>query len=128
MFNSLNLPKFYTEIGHDFVCGMPESDGMGKCANLPPYGHRDAASGRSLVTCNATIEDYLRRADWPPTIADVGNGTFWSASSQCVDWNRYYSKCADRADNPFHGAVSFDDIGHAWIVIFQVNTLHVKSF
>ena len=55
----------------------------------------------------------------------------------CVNWNQYYTKCTtgdtcgqQRFDNmcpgptnPFHGAISFDNIGLAWVAIFLVISL-----
>ena len=43
--------------------------------------------------------------------------------SGCVDWNRYYTSCTIGPTNPFHGAVSFDNIGLAWVAIFLVISL-----
>lgn len=39
----------------------------------------------------------------------------------CVDWNQYYTRCGAADENPFHNSVSFDNIGYAWIAIFQVD-------
>ena len=38
----------------------------------------------------------------------------------CVDWNMFYTSCSTGPHNPFHGAVSFDNIGLAWVAIFLV--------
>lgn len=38
----------------------------------------------------------------------------------CINWNRYYVDCNASAKNPFMGATSFDNIGLAWVAIFQV--------
>ena len=45
----------------------------------------------------------------------------------CVDWNQYYTACTIGPTNPFHGAVSFDNIGLAWVAIFLVISLEVGS-
>ena len=115
------------EVGHDYVCGLPESDGMSRCSNLPPFGYyRRDISDKSFVACNQTLGDYSAAAASPDTRWKVdSNGT---TRPPCVDWNRYYSNCRADADNPFHGAVSFDDIGHAWIAIFQVLYNHCISY
>ena len=39
----------------------------------------------------------------------------------CVNWNMFYTNCSTGPHNPFHGAVSFDNIGLAWVAIFLVN-------
>ena len=41
----------------------------------------------------------------------------------CVNWNQYYTKCTTGPTNPFHGAISFDNIGLAWVAIFLVISL-----
>ena len=33
---------------------------------------------------------------------------------------QYYTKCTTGPTNPFHGAISFDNIGLAWVAIFLV--------
>jgi hypothetical protein len=114
----LTLPPYYAESGHDYVCGMPESDGMSRCSSLPPFGYHRGGSDRTFIACNLSLDDYRTTAPWMASRwTDIDNETSWLP---CVDWNRYYSRCSAEADNPFHGAVSFDDIGHAWVAIFQV--------
>uniref|UniRef100_A0A8C1LVF1 Calcium voltage-gated channel subunit alpha1 Ia n=1 Tax=Cyprinus carpio TaxID=7962 RepID=A0A8C1LVF1_CYPCA len=46
-----------------------------------------------------------------------------SAMGLCVNWNQYYTRCHTGHTNPHKGAINFDNIGYAWIVIFQVITL-----
>ena len=41
--------------------------------------------------------------------------------SECVDWNQYYTECKPGEMNPFDGAISFDNIGLAWVAIFLVS-------
>lgn len=43
-----------------------------------------------------------------------------SFSNSCVNWNLYYTQCLPTGPNPFKGAISFDNIGLAWVAIFQV--------
>ena len=74
---------------------------MTKCSNLPPF-IQDA------LQCNLSASP---ASDNAPT-----NGT-------CVDWNVYYTNCSASDHNPFHGAISFDNIGLAWVAIFQVHTV-----
>ena len=40
--------------------------------------------------------------------------------SDCINWNQYYSDCTPGEYNPFNGAISFDNIGLAWVAIFLV--------
>lgn len=41
----------------------------------------------------------------------------------CVNWYQYYNECRAGELNPHKGAINFDNIGYAWIAIFQVNVL-----
>ena len=41
-------------------------------------------------------------------------------NGSCINWNQYYSVCKAGDKNPFQGAISFDNIGLAWVAIFQV--------
>lgn len=42
----------------------------------------------------------------------------------CIDWNHFYNVCRPGELNPHKGAVNFDNIGYAWIAIFQVRSSH----
>lgn len=41
-------------------------------------------------------------------------------NTTCINWNQYYTNCSAGQVNPFKGAINFDNIGYAWIAIFQV--------
>ena len=71
---------------------------MHKCDDLPPFEENH-------VECAASIESGLK------------NGT------DCINWNMYYSDCRPGERNPFHGAISFDNIGLAWVAIFLVRMI-----
>lgn len=43
-----------------------------------------------------------------------------TGNTTCVNWNKYYTNCSAGEANPFKGAINFDNIGYAWIAIFQV--------
>ena len=47
--------------------------------------------------------------------------------SECINWNLYYSDCTPGEHNPFSGAISFDNIGLAWVAIFLVNPYLLKK-
>jgi voltage-dependent calcium channel T type alpha-1G len=83
-----------------FICADAQSAGMTTCAEIPPYIN-------NTRICNGTI-DLLRLPDYGMN------------ESICVNWNAYYTKCRASYKNPFKGAISFDNIGFAWIAIFQV--------
>lgn len=44
-----------------------------------------------------------------------------TTNTSCVNWNQYYTNCSAGEHNPFKGAINFDNIGYAWIAIFQVS-------
>ena len=68
----------------------------------------------------------LRRRD---TSKDVSTGirwlSIWSLDSRykACYFHQYYTKCTTGPTNPFHGAISFDNIGLAWVAIFLVISL-----
>uniref|UniRef100_A0A672RPF3 Calcium channel, voltage-dependent, T type, alpha 1H subunit a n=1 Tax=Sinocyclocheilus grahami TaxID=75366 RepID=A0A672RPF3_SINGR len=100
-------PYYMNEEGEDnpFICSTNKENGMLRCSQVPPL--------KEGVECtlNAT----------PPGHAYSGlDGT---SNSSCVNWNQYYSECKPGELNPHKGAVNFDNIGYAWIAIFQVITL-----
>ena len=43
-----------------------------------------------------------------------------SDSNSCINWNQYYTECEPLHENPYSGAISFDNIGLAWVAIFLV--------
>ncbi|XP_023326004.1 voltage-dependent T-type calcium channel subunit alpha-1G [Eurytemora carolleeae] len=102
--------QYYKEIPHlhfqveemdllpDYICAVPNSYGMHKCSQLPPF----KMNGEEC-TEGATALKYNKSA--------------------CVNWNQYFTKCTTGPSNPFHGAISFDNIGLAWVAIFLVISL-----
>ena len=71
---------------------------MHKCTNLPHF----IENGRD---CTALLEDNI-------------------TGTECIDWNHYYTDCQPGESNPFDGAISFDNIGLAWVAIFLVSRKH----
>jgi len=49
-----------------------------------------------------------------------GGGVGSAGMGLCVNWNQYYTRCHTGSSNPHKGAINFDNIVYAWIVIFQV--------
>jgi hypothetical protein len=94
------LPPYYYESDEvDYICSKDSDDGMQHCRNLRPaiYG---------LQTCNSSALPFSNNT---PT------------NYSCVNWNQYYTDCHAGDKNPFQGAISFDNIGLAWVAIFQVS-------
>ena len=46
--------------------------------------------------------------------------------TDCINWNQYYTECTPGEYNPFSGAISFDNIGLAWVAIFLVSNISGK--
>ena len=105
-----NLGIFYQEqdeAAKDYICSVSDNSGMHKCEDLPPF-----ESGG--FECNNTIEGFAR------------------GISGCINWHRYFTDCKQGENNPFSGAISFDNIGLAWVAIFLVCNhanflLHLKK-
>ena len=94
----------------DYICGHPQDNGMSKCHiasepenHLPHFKYENG-----LMRCDADAQAFSANE---PT------------NASCVNWNQYYTNCAALAQNPFLGSISFDNIGLAWVVIFQVRAL-----
>ena len=51
-----------------------------------------------------------------------------SINGSCINWNQYYTDCRAGEKNPFQGAISFDNIGLAWVAIFLVSTHNFNFF
>ncbi|XP_071106235.1 voltage-dependent T-type calcium channel subunit alpha-1G-like isoform X3 [Haliotis cracherodii] len=96
-----NLPWFYQPKKGDYICSQEGMSGMRTCGNIPPFEFEG-------FKCNGSAKEYSNNT---PT------------SESCVNWNQYYSTCQPGDRNPFRGAISFDNIGLAWVAIFQVISL-----
>ena len=81
---------------NEFICSTEDANGMHKCKNLPHFVEGN-------MECHSSIETGLYN------------------ESECVDWNQYYTECKPGEMNPFDGAISFDNIGLAWVAIFLVS-------
>ena len=91
-------PYYEPATRKEYICGTQDSDGMMKCENFPNYMENG-------IYCNESASLY-------------SNNT--ATNHSCVNWNQYYNSCEAKAHNPFFGAISFDNIGLAWVAIFQV--------
>ena len=81
----------------DFVCSLPSYAGTKRCSDMP-----------SRSSC------------WP---SGPISGNFCQAEHHRLansSFNNSYFKCSQDGPNPFFQTVSFDNIGFAWMVIFQV--------
>ncbi|XP_051558225.1 voltage-dependent T-type calcium channel subunit alpha-1H [Myxocyprinus asiaticus] len=102
-----SLSEYYKSEESDdipFICSTARENGMLHCSNIP----KRRVGG---VYCELTVDnntDHVFKA--PP-------------HHGCVNWNMYYNNCKASEHNPHNGAINFDNIGYAWIAIFQVITL-----
>ena len=78
---------------------------MTTCADIPMNFNKSKY-------CNSTIELLFGKLKKNLVNSDEMN---------C--FNSFYTKCRRGNENPFNGAISFDNIGYAWISIFQIITL-----
>ncbi|XP_062840903.1 voltage-dependent T-type calcium channel subunit alpha-1I [Trichomycterus rosablanca] len=92
-----------------FICSLPQDNGIMSCSDVPQL--REGGT-----ECCLDKEDAFQV---------LGTETLANASGTglCVNWNQYYTRCHTGDSNPHQGAINFDNIGYAWIVIFQVITL-----
>ncbi|CAF0755454.1 unnamed protein product [Rotaria sordida] len=107
LFNDLPLRPFYIPSDHNsFVCSNPQSSGMTKCSEIPTLR-------KGNMTCE--LDFYTSYAEIIIDLKKTVNG--------CINWNQYYQFCNVSDKNPFSGSISFDNIGLAWVVIFQIISL-----
>ncbi|XP_060540015.1 voltage-dependent T-type calcium channel subunit alpha-1H isoform X1 [Pantherophis guttatus] len=103
------LHKYYRpEEGEEnpFICSSLRDNGMQKCSSIPNRKEYK-------VDCTLTMDAYNPQLD----SLDL------SSHNACINWNQYYNVCRTGDLNPHNGAINFDNIGYAWIAIFQVITL-----
>nr|XP_019586529.1 PREDICTED: voltage-dependent T-type calcium channel subunit alpha-1G isoform X17 [Rhinolophus sinicus] len=102
---SVELERYYQTENEDenpFICSQPRENGMRSCRSVPTL----RGEGGGGPPCGLDYEAYNS-----------------SSNTTCVNWNQYYTNCSPGEHNPFKGAINFDNIGYAWIAIFQVITL-----
>ncbi|CAB1453995.1 unnamed protein product [Pleuronectes platessa] len=115
----INVPRPYYMADEDderpFICSLPVDNGIMSCTDVP--ARREG--GR---TCCLDKDDALYRQSLGLSPEPLANGSV-SVAGLCVNWNQYYTRCHTGHSNPHKGAINFDNIAYAWIVIFQVITL-----
>ncbi|KAK2817265.1 hypothetical protein Q5P01_025456 [Channa striata] len=106
-YNISFLSGYYRPDGtddHPFICSTERENGMLRCSDVPRR-----RVGRT--SCFLAAEE--ARPDMGLRVDEVS----------CVNWYQYYNECRAGEINPHKGAINFDNIGYAWIAIFQVITL-----
>ncbi|XP_072856230.2 voltage-dependent T-type calcium channel subunit alpha-1I isoform X2 [Pogona vitticeps] len=107
---NITLPPYYQPEEDDempFICSLSGDNGIMGCHEIPPLKERGHE-------CCLDKDDYY----YYTSVRQEFN-----VSGMCVNWNQYYNECRTGNANPHKGAINFDNIGYAWIVIFQVITL-----
>lgn len=110
-------PPYYQPEEDDerpFICSLASDNGIMSCSDVP--ARREG--GR---TCCLDKEDALHRHALGLSPEPMANGSgAGDAMGLCINWNQYYTRCHTGSSNPHKGAINFDNIVYAWIVIFQV--------
>ncbi|XP_044036377.1 voltage-dependent T-type calcium channel subunit alpha-1I isoform X3 [Siniperca chuatsi] len=119
--SGMTLPAPYYQPAEDderpFICSLASDNGIMSCSDVP--ARREG--GR---TCCLDKEDALHRQALGLSPEPLANGSgAGEAIGLCINWNQYYTRCHTGHSNPHKGAINFDNIVYAWIVIFQVITL-----
>ncbi|XP_041813433.1 voltage-dependent T-type calcium channel subunit alpha-1I [Chelmon rostratus] len=119
--SGMTLPPPYYQPEEDderpFICSLASDNGIMSCSDVP--ARREG--GR---TCCLDKEDALHRQALGLSPEPLANGSgAGEAMGLCINWNQYYTRCHTGNSNPHKGAINFDNIVYAWIVIFQVITL-----
>ena len=82
---------------------------MTKCSEIPKLR-------KGNMTCELDFDSYS---------AQLANNPGRPVNG-CVNWNQYYTICNPSDKNPLSGSISFDNIGLAWVVIFQVKSFQFR--
>uniref|UniRef100_A0A3B3VFR4 Calcium voltage-gated channel subunit alpha1 Ia n=1 Tax=Poecilia latipinna TaxID=48699 RepID=A0A3B3VFR4_9TELE len=119
--SGMTLPAPYYRPEEDderpFICSLASDNGIMSCSDVP--ARREG--GR---ICCLDKEDALHRQSLGLSPEPLSNGSgAGEALGLCINWNQYYTRCHTGSTNPHKGAINFDNIVYAWIVIFQVITL-----
>uniref|UniRef100_A0A8C7KZ70 Voltage-dependent T-type calcium channel subunit alpha n=1 Tax=Oncorhynchus kisutch TaxID=8019 RepID=A0A8C7KZ70_ONCKI len=116
----ISLPRPYYMADEDderpFICSLAQDNGIMACTDVP--ARREL--GR---TCCLDKDDVTHRQGLGLSPEPLVNGSVSGGPGLCVNWNQYYTRCHTGHSNPHKGAINFDNIAYAWIVIFQVITL-----
>ncbi|XP_046400704.1 voltage-dependent T-type calcium channel subunit alpha-1I [Ischnura elegans] len=121
---TLPLASFYRyqEQDRDYICSRPDDNGMHTCSDLPPTKENGETCNGSAIP-NVPGHSASGSAGSSSAAGGGGGSAGGSNVTTCINWNQYYSECKPQGNNPFQGAISFDNIGLAWVAIFLVISL-----
>ncbi|XP_010283650.1 PREDICTED: voltage-dependent T-type calcium channel subunit alpha-1H-like, partial [Phaethon lepturus] len=89
---------------------------------LHPYYRTDEAEENPFI-CSSHRENGMQKCSNIPNRKEYKVEFYTTLTSANINWNQYYNVCMAGDVNPHNGAINFDNIGYAWIAIFQVITL-----
>ena len=116
-----SLPDPYVgQDGVDFICSQEGHDGMTHCHEHVPLWIENGVPCNGSQPAAATAQLSQPGAADAAAAADPTSATLISS---CVNWNQYYTVCKTGLSNPYRGSISFDNIGLAWVAIFQVTAV-----
>ena len=84
----------------------------------PPDGDYICSSGYGILPCS---DIHLYEQESSMCVELFGEGT--AETVECIQWVGNYTDCRPDGPNPAKGSLSFDNIGSAWLAIFQVISL-----
>uniref|UniRef100_A0A8C5PV78 Calcium voltage-gated channel subunit alpha1 H n=1 Tax=Leptobrachium leishanense TaxID=445787 RepID=A0A8C5PV78_9ANUR len=91
-------------------------------STMKPYYQVDETEDNPYICSSARDNGMLKCQDIPPK-QDCSHTYYTDYTNSCFNINQFYNDCRAGEVNPHKGAINFDNIGYAWIAIFQVITL-----
>ncbi|KAM8961278.1 voltage-dependent T-type calcium channel subunit alpha-1H isoform 2-T2 [Pelodytes ibericus] len=91
-------------------------------SSLKPYYQVDETDDNPYI-CSSARDNGMVKCQDIPSKMDCSHIYYTDYTNSCMNVNQYYNVCKPGEVNPHKGAINFDNIGYAWIAIFQVITL-----
>ncbi|XP_063286517.1 voltage-dependent T-type calcium channel subunit alpha-1H isoform X3 [Pelobates fuscus] len=86
------------------------------------YYHVDETEDNPYI-CSSVRDNGMLKCQDIPAKLDCSHTYYTDYTNSCMNFNQFYNVCKPGEVNPHKGAINFDNIGYAWIAIFQVITL-----
>ena len=90
-------------------------------SDFPVYSYYVPGDEEPFICSDPSSSGMTKCTDIPSLTCYKG------AKNGCINWNQYYHSCSTSGENPFSGSINFDNIGHAWLTIFQVSLSLFRS-
>uniref|UniRef100_A0A8C4P0R6 Voltage-dependent T-type calcium channel subunit alpha n=1 Tax=Dicentrarchus labrax TaxID=13489 RepID=A0A8C4P0R6_DICLA len=101
-------------------CYLEENFTLSSGMTLPPPYYQPEEDDERPFICSLASDNGIMSCSDVPARREGGRTC---SMGLCINWNQYYTRCHTGNSNPHKGAINFDNIVYAWIVIFQVITL-----